>query len=103
LSNPALQAKGLSPVAVINAVSAQNLIMPSGTVKMGRTEFNVETNGTPLAVSDLNDLPVKTVKGATIYVRDIGTVSDSFSPQTNIVHRDGQRGALLSLYNTGVA
>ena len=100
---PALQAKGLSPVDVINAVSAQNLIMPSGTVKMGRTEFNVETNGTPLAVSDLNDLPVKTVKGATIYVRDIGTVSDSFSPQTNIVHRDGQRGALVSIYNTGVA
>ena len=100
---PSLQAKGLSPVDVINAVSAQNLIMPSGTVKLGPTEYNVETNGTPLAVSDLNDLPVKTVKGATIYARDVGTVSDSFSPQTNIVHMDGQRGALVSVYNTGLA
>ncbi len=98
---PALQAKGLSPVDVINAVNAQNLILPSGTVKLGSTEYNVEMNGTPLTIAELNTLPIKTVNGATIYLRDVAYVSDGFSPQTNIVRMDGQRGVLLSIYKTG--
>lgn len=98
---PALQAKGLSPVDVINAISAQNLILPSGTIKLGSTEYNVEMNGTPQTIAELNNLPIKTVNGTTIYVRDVAYVSDSFSPQTNIVRMDGQRGVLLSIYKIG--
>ena len=86
---PALQAKGLSPVDVITAISAQNLVLPSGTVKMGSTEFNVEMNGSPDTLAALNDLPVKTQNGATIYVKDVAYVSDGFSPQINIARMDG--------------
>ena len=101
LDIPALQAKGLSPTDVINAISAQNLALPSGTVKMGSTEFNVDINGSPDTMAELNDLPVKTVNGATIYVRDVANVSDGFSPQINIARMDGQRGVLLAVYKTG--
>src|SRR5579864_4356817 len=97
----ALQAKGLSPVDVIDAVNAQNLILPSGTVKLGSTEYNVEMNSSPQTIAELNSLPIKTVNGATIYLRDVAYVSDGFSPQTNIVRMDGQRGVLLSIFKTG--
>jgi len=103
LDIPALQAKGLSPIDVINAVSSQNLVLPSGTAKLGATEYNVEMNGSPDRLAALNDLPVKTSNGATIYVRDVATVSDGFSPQINIIRMDGQRGVLLSVYKTGDA
>lgn len=99
----ALQAKGLSPVDVINAISAQNLVLPGGTAKMGTIEYNVEMNGSTDTIAALNDLPVKTANGATIYVRDLATVSDGFSPQINIVRMDGQRGVLISIYKTGGA
>ena len=66
---PALQAKGLSPVDVINAISTQNLVLPSGTVKLGSTEFNVEMNGSPDTLAALNNLPISTMNGATIYVQ----------------------------------
>ncbi len=89
---PALQAKGLTPVDVVNAISTQNLALPSGTAKIGATEFNVEMNGSPDTIAALNDLPIKTQNGATIYVHDIAYVSDGFSPQINIVRMDGQRG-----------
>jgi CzcA family heavy metal efflux pump len=98
---PALQAKGLSPTDVINAVTAQNLVLPSGTVKMGSTEFNVEMNGSPDTIAALNNLPIKTVNGATIYIKDVAYVSDGFSPQINIARMDGQRGVLLAVYKTG--
>jgi CzcA family heavy metal efflux pump len=98
---PALQAKGLSPMDVINAISAQNLALPSGTVKLGSTEYNVEMNGSTETIAALNDLPIKTSNGATIYVRDVANVSDSFSPQINIVRMDGQRGVLMAVYKTG--
>jgi len=101
LDIPALQAKGLSPVDVINAVSAQNLVIPSGTVKIGSTEFNVDMNGSPDTLAELNNLPVKTVNGATIYVKDVAYVSDGFSPQINIARMDGQRGVLMAIYKTG--
>jgi CzcA family heavy metal efflux pump len=101
LDIPALQAKQLSPVDVINAISTQNLVLPSGTVKMGSTEFNVEMNGSPDTLAALNNLPIKTANGATIYVKDVAYVSDGFSPQINIARMDGQRGVILAIYKTG--
>src|SRR5881392_2929051 len=102
--NPtSLQAKGLSAVDIVNAVSAQNLILPTGTAKLGTLEYNVEMNGSPQTVEELNDLPVKTVNGATIYMREGAHVRDGFSPQTNIVLSNGQRGVLMSIYKTGTA
>ena len=100
---PALQAKGLTPVDVINAVSTQNLALPSGTAKLGATEYNVEMNGSPDTIAALNDLPIRTKGGATIYVRDVASVSDGFSPQINVARMDGQRGVLLGVYKTGDA
>jgi CzcA family heavy metal efflux pump len=99
----ALQAKGLSAVDIVNAVNAQNLILPTGTAKLGTLEYNVEMNGSPQTVQELNDLPVKTVNGATIYMKDVAHVRDGFSPQTNIVLSNGQRGVLMSIYKTGSA
>src|SRR5690242_13591990 len=99
----ALQAKGLSAVDIVNAVAAQNLILPTGTAKLGPLEYNVELNGSPQSVAELNDLPVKTVNGATIYLKDVAHVRDGFSPQTNIVMANGQRGTLMSVYKTGNA
>ena len=96
-----LQAKGLSPVDIVNAVNAQNLILPTGTAKMGPLEYNVEMNASPTSVAALNDLPVKTVNGSTIYLRDVAHVRDGFSPQTNVVLANGQRGVLMSVYKTG--
>src|SRR5438477_699574 len=102
--NPtSLQAKGLSAVDIVNAVNAQNLILPTGTAKLGMLEYNVEMNGSPQTVEELNDLPVKTVNGATIYMREVAHVRDGFSPQTNIVLSNGQRGVLMSIYKTGTA
>jgi CzcA family heavy metal efflux pump len=98
---PALQAKGLSPMDVINAINAQNLILPSGSVKLGPIDYPVEMNGSPVTIEELNNLPVKTVNGATVYIRDVAYVSDAFSPQTNIVRMDGQRGVLMSVFKTG--
>jgi len=102
--NPAaLQAKGLSAVDIVNAVNAQNLILPTGTAKLGTLEYNVEMNGSPQSIEELNDLPVKTVNGATIYMKEVAHVRDGFSPQTNIVLSNGQRGVLMSIYKTGGA
>ena len=98
---PALQEKGLSPVDVVQATSAQNLQLPAGTVKIGPTEYNVQMNGSTDTIAALNDLPIKTVNGATTYVRDIAHVSDGFSPQVNIVRMDGQRGVLVPIYKSG--
>ena len=103
IDSAAMQAKGLSPTDVVNAVSAENLILPSGTAKLGPLEYQVEMNGSTQTINELNDLPVKTVNGATIYMRDVAHVRDGFSPQTNIVRQDGHRSALLSVYKTGSA
>ena len=103
IDSTALQAKGLSAVDVVGAVNAQNLILPTGTAKLGPLEYNVEMNGSPQTVQELNDLPVKTVNGATIYMKDVAHVRDGFSPQTNIVLANGQRGVLMSIYKTGGA
>ena len=99
----ALQAKGLSAVDIVNAINAQNLLLPTGTAKLGTLEYTVELNGSPRTVAELNDLPIKTVNGATIYMKDVAHVRDGFSPQTNAVLANGQRGVLMSIYKTGNA
>jgi CzcA family heavy metal efflux pump len=96
-----LQAYGLSASDVVNAVNAQNIILPAGTMKMGHMDYPVQTNSAPTSIAALNNLPIKTVNGATIYIRDIGNVRDGFPPQTNIVRVDGQRSSLLSVQKTG--
>ncbi|MDM0104417.1 efflux RND transporter permease subunit [Variovorax sp. J22R24] len=103
LDTQAMQARGLSPADVVNAVNAQNLILPSGTAKFGATEYSVRMNGSPEAIAGLNDLPVRTSAGATTYLRDVANVRDGFSPQTNVVRQDGVRGVLLSVLKNGGA
>jgi multidrug efflux pump subunit AcrB len=101
LNTAAMQAKGLSPLDVVNALSAQNLILPSGTSKIGPYEYDVETNASPLTTAELNDLPVRTSDNTVIYVRDVAHVRDGFPPQTNIVRVNGQRAALMTAMKTG--
>ena len=103
LDTVSLQSKGLAPVDIVNAMSSQNLILPTGTAKLGSLEYMVEMNGSPQTVAGLNDLPVKTINGATIYMRDVAHIRDGFSPQTNIVRANGQRGVLMAVYKTGSA
>src|SRR4051794_1555031 len=98
-----LQAYGLSPNDIVAAVNAQNVILPSGTLKLGPIEYSVEMNGTPQTIAELNDLPVKTTNGSTLYMRDVAHIRDGFAPQTNIVRQDGNRGALMSIYKNGKA
>ena len=101
LKVPALQANGISPSDVVNAVTAQNVILPGGTSKIGQFEYDVDLNGSPRTVPELNDLPVKATGNTAIYVRDVAHVRDGFTPQTNIVRRDGMRGALLTIQKVG--
>jgi multidrug efflux pump subunit AcrB len=103
LNTAALQAKGLSPADVVSAISTQNLILPSGTSKIGPYEYDVETNSSPLTTAELNDLPVKTSGNTVIYIRDVAYVRDGFPPQTNIVRVNGQRAALMTAMKTGNA
>ena len=101
LDSAKLQAYGLAPADIVNAVAAQNLILPAGTTKIGPTEYNVEMNGTPQTIAELNDLPVKTTNSATLYLRDVAHVRDGFAPQTNIVRQDGVRGVLMAIFKLG--
>src|ERR1700756_1026460 len=103
LNTNALQAYGLSPSDVVNAISAQNLILPTGTAKIGAFEYNVDMNGSPTTIKGLNDLPIKTVNGSTIYIRDVAFVRDGFPPQTNIVRVDGRRSTLMTIQKIGNA
>jgi CzcA family heavy metal efflux pump len=101
LDTNALQSKGLSPLDVVNAISAQNLILPSGTSKIGAFEYAVDTNSSPSTVAELNQLPIKTVGSTTIYIRDVANVRDGFPPQTNIARVNGQRAVLLTVLKSG--
>ena len=101
LNIPELQSKGLSPDDVVNAIGNQNLILPAGTVKIGRFEDDVELNGSPQTVQEMNDLPIKTTGDNTIYIRDVAHVRDGNPPQTNIVLVDGQRSALMTVLKLG--
>jgi multidrug efflux pump subunit AcrB len=96
-----LQAKGLSPLDVVNAISLQNLILPTGTAKIGKFEYDVDMNGAPATIPQLNAIPVKTTGTTTIYMRDVAHVRDGFPPQTNIVRVDGRRASLLTVQKTG--
>ncbi len=103
IDTAAMQAKGLTPVDVVNAISAQNLILPSGTAKIGALQYEVSMNGSPDTIAEINGLPIKTQNGATIYIRDVAHVRDGFSPQTNVVRQDGIRGTLITVMRNGGA
>src|SRR4051812_24067012 len=103
LDLPALKAKNLSAQDVVNAFNAQNIILPSGTTKIGSLEYDVEMNSSPKVIDELNDLPVKVINGATIRVRDVAQVRDGYQPQQNIVRQDGVRGALVTILKSGSA
>ncbi|MFP5266311.1 MAG: efflux RND transporter permease subunit [Acidobacteriota bacterium] len=96
-----LQAYGLSASDIVNAVNAQNVILPSGDAKMGDFDWQIETNSAPRTIAALNNLPIRSMNGATIYMRDVGSVWDGFPPQTNLVRVNGQRATLLTVYKTG--
>ena len=100
---PALQARGMSPADVVTAINVQNLILPSGTAKLGDTEYTVRMNGSPDAIAGLNELPIRTTNGATTYLKDVAYVRDGFTNQTNVVRQDGARGVLLSILKNGGA
>src|ERR1700733_9562756 len=101
LDTNALLAKGLTPNDVVNAVNTQNLVLPSGTAKIGSTEFVLATNGSPDTIAGLNNIPVLTRNGATTYLSEVAHVRDGFSPQTNIVRQNGERGVLVSIIKSG--
>jgi CzcA family heavy metal efflux pump len=103
LDTAALQSKKLTPVDIVNAVNAQNLILPSGTAKIGDLQYEIQMNGSPDSIAGMNNLPVKTEKGITTYLRDVAHVRDGFTPQTNIVRQDGLRGTLISVMKNGAA
>jgi multidrug efflux pump subunit AcrB len=98
-----LLAKGLTPLDVVNAVNAQNLTLPAGTAKFGRTQYVVRTNATPATIDDLNDIPIKVVNGATVFVKDVGQVHDGWLVQQNVVRQNGRRSVLLSVIKNGNA
>src|SRR5580700_5414038 len=98
-----LYAKQLSPLDVSNALNLQNLILPAGTAKMAETEYQIRVNSSPIVLDELNNLPIKTVNGATVYIKDVAQVRDGYSVQTNIVRNNGNRGVLLTVTRTGKA
>jgi multidrug efflux pump subunit AcrB len=98
-----LQARGLTPIDVVNAVNAQNLTLPSGLAKIGDTQYTVRTNAMPASVDDLNDIPIRYTNGPTVFLRDVGQVHDGWAVQQNIVHEDGKRSVLLSVIKNGNA
>ena len=99
----ALQSKGLAPSDVLNALAAQNVTQPGGTAKVGVDEYDIHINSSPVTLAGLSALPIKQVNGSTIYLRDIGSVSDGSIPQTNIVRQDGRRGVLAVILKSGSA
>jgi multidrug efflux pump subunit AcrB len=98
-----LYAKQLAPIDVSNALTLQNLILPAGTAKLAETEYQIKVNSSPLILDELNNLPIKTVNGATVYIKDVAQVRDGFSVQSNIVRMNGARGVLMTVTRTGKA
>src|SRR5881227_631917 len=98
-----LQSKGLSPADIVTAIGLQNIVLPSGTAKIGPFEYDVAMNASPRTVAELNNLPVRVVGNSTIYLRDVAHVRDGFAPQTNVVRRDGSRGTLVTILKSGSA
>lgn len=99
----ALNAYGLSPQDVSAAVSAQNLTLPSGTIKLGDAEFTVTMNSSPKVIDAINDVPITRIDGRTIFIRDVASVRDGFGVQNNVVRRDGKRGSLVTILKSGDA
>jgi multidrug efflux pump subunit AcrB len=98
-----LYAKQLSPLDVSNALNVQNLILPAGTAKINKTEYQVRVNSSPILLNELNNLPIKTVNGATVYMKDVAQIHDGYSVQNNIVRTNGSRGVLLTITRNGQA
>jgi multidrug efflux pump subunit AcrB len=98
-----LLSRGLTPLDIVNAVNTQNLTLPSGTAKMGNTQYTVRTNATPATIDDLNNMPVKFANGATVFLKDVAQVRDGSLVQQNIVREDGHRSVLLSVIKNGNA
>jgi CzcA family heavy metal efflux pump len=103
MDQAAMQSKGIAPSDVLNALALQSVVMPSGTIKIGQSEYDVRTNGSPRTIEALANIPIKQVNGTTIYLRDVSSVSDGFQVQTNIVRQDGRRGVLISILKSGNA
>ena len=98
-----MQSKGVSPGDLLAALNAQNVVLPSGTAKVGPVEYDVRTNSAPHTIDELGMLPIKKVNGAIVYVRDVATVSSGYAFQTNVVRQDGHRGVLISVLKAGNA
>jgi len=98
-----LESRGLTPLDIVNAVNAQNLTLPSGTSKMGDIQYTVMTNATPPSIADLNNIPIKVVNGATVFMKDVGQVHDGWLVQQNVVRENGRRSVLLSIIKNGNA
>jgi multidrug efflux pump subunit AcrB len=103
LDQAAMESKGVAPIDLLNALTQQNVVTPSGTIKIGPKEYDVRTNGAPRTLDQLGQIPIKQQNGVTTYLRDVATVSDGFQVQTNIVRRDGSRGVLMSILKNGKA
>src|ERR1700678_1340048 len=98
-----MQAKGVSPTDVLNAVNAQNLILPTGTAKVAESELDVRLNVAPRTIEALNNIPIKQAGNTTIYLREVARVSDGFAVKANVVRQDGQRGVLGTILKAGTA
>ncbi len=103
LDQAAMQSRKIAPDDLLNALAVQNVVTPSGTIKIGSKEYDVRTNGAPRTIEELNDLPIEQRNGVTTYLRDIATVSDGFQVQTNIVRHNGRRGVMMSILKNGQA
>jgi multidrug efflux pump subunit AcrB len=103
LDQAAMQSRGIAPTDLLTALATENVVTPSGTIKIGSKEYDVRPNGAPRTVEELSRLPVKQQNGITTYLRDVANVSDGFQIQTNIVRRDGRRGVLMSVLKNGKA
>jgi multidrug efflux pump subunit AcrB len=103
LDQPALRSYGLAAQDVVNALTLQNLITPVGTQKIGKFEYTISLNDAPKRLAEFKDLPIKTVNGTVVYMRDVANVHDSSPPQTNVVELNGQKGVLMSILKTGSA
>lgn len=103
LDPKALYSYGLAPTDIVNAVNTSSVIAPSGTAKMGNSEYVITLNNIPEAIETLNNVPVKSLNGATIFVKDVAFVHDGFQPQLNIVNINGHRGVIMNILRTGGA
>ncbi len=98
-----MQEKGISATDVLNAVNAQNLVVPTGTVKIGPREYDVRTNAAARSLAEISEIPIKQIGATTLFVRDVAVVSDGFAVQTNIVRQDGRRSVLVAVLKNGRA